>query len=226
MDKDRIKVKIKKLLALGNSPNENEAAIALEKAQKLLRQYEMSLEDVLDVTEDNVREVYVHEGSSRIPMWIGWLGTTIASAFNVGCYRKYVWNPGLRRYQPAIVLVGFEVDLEIAHHCFIFLRGAIECNYRSKRQEMKARGRRSFPRNFKNSYAWGYLTAVREKLEALARVNDTKNGNDTNSGNLPVLKQNAITRYMERLNLKRTGRSVRLDSTGYFTGLFHRRKIS
>ena len=49
MTKEELIIRIKKLLALSDSSNPNEAAVALSRAQKLMQQYHMILKDQLFV---------------------------------------------------------------------------------------------------------------------------------------------------------------------------------
>lgn len=215
-----IKEKIKKLLSLSKSPNEHEAALALHKAQELLRKYNLSMEEVFSFTADNVREEAVL-CKKRIPTWIGWLATTIAETFKVRVYKscEFERQPETRFIGRGIRFVGFEADLMIAKHCFIYLKRGIEAGCRLKRAELKSRGMRHFPRNFKNAYALGYIEAMKEKMAQLARQARQDHQMTEQTLNLPVVKQNAIDEYMKRLNLGRARRSkMHLDHAAYMVG--------
>jgi hypothetical protein len=49
----KILAKIGKLLALGQSPNANEAEVAMEKASQMLKDYNLEMEDVLDKPKES-----------------------------------------------------------------------------------------------------------------------------------------------------------------------------
>ncbi|MBR4598749.1 MAG: DUF2786 domain-containing protein, partial [Treponema sp.] len=54
-DLNLIKSKIKKLLALSKSPNENEAALAMEKATALMAQYRLDESEFSGYTQKSVK---------------------------------------------------------------------------------------------------------------------------------------------------------------------------
>jgi hypothetical protein len=78
---EKVKDKIKKLFALSKSPNPNEAASALEMAQKLMEEYGLIKTDipVLDVNEDDAPR----SSGNRPPAYEISLAISIATAF--GC---------------------------------------------------------------------------------------------------------------------------------------------
>ncbi len=198
--KKKIIEKIRKLLALSTSPNENEAAIAIRKAQEMLRQYELTMADVLEVSEDNVRETMVPiKPSSRIPKWIQWMVSAITEILEVRAYGswKLVNGKSIHCYY----WVGFEVDVALAHHAFLLLQRGIQDGMRARRKELRSRGY-SPPRNFRNSYAMGFLLTVKEKLRVLARQSQQEEIPVPDATDLPVMKQKAIDRYMENLDLE------------------------
>jgi len=95
-DIDKVKAKIKKLFALSKSPNANEAAAALEKAQKLLEDYGLEWDeaDQIAVTKEST------EGNSgkRPPLYEAWLISAIARSF--GCNVAYGFACYDNRYNP------------------------------------------------------------------------------------------------------------------------------
>jgi len=218
---DNIKERIQKLLALSNSPNEHEAALALQKAQELLERYDLSMEEVFSFTVDNVHEYTAFSGK-RIPAWITWLASVIAEVFGIQtythCQYRYTVN-NKRLLQSDIQFVGFEADIMIAKHCFEYIRRGIESGYQNKRAELKSMGLQRLPRGFKNAYALGYIEAVKEKMAQLARIQQTTQA-DEHVSNLPVVKQNAIQKYMQNLNLKQAkSRKLTLSHAAYAAGL-------
>lgn len=83
MDKNKIIEKIAKLMAMGNSTNPNEAAIALARAQKLMQEYQL--------TTDDVQLQSINEDTQDIPSifrsrWLySLLCNSISSAFGIEC---------------------------------------------------------------------------------------------------------------------------------------------
>jgi hypothetical protein len=88
MDIDKIKDKIKKLLALSKSPNANEAASAMALAQELMGKYdiEVSSDGLLNVAEESVET----GSGEKPPRYEVVLVNVIARAF--GCRVAYGWD--------------------------------------------------------------------------------------------------------------------------------------
>lgn len=78
MEKD-YREKIKKLLALAESPNEHEAKAALLKAKELMAEHKLSELDVKDVGKKEVKEVLLEgmQASTRHNPWIIPLSTVM-----------------------------------------------------------------------------------------------------------------------------------------------------
>jgi hypothetical protein len=84
-DFEKIKSKIKKLLALSTSPNPHESAAALEAAQKLMAEHNIDAAGInrLDITEEGFKTVW----RENTPPYETQLIFRIANAF--GCFRLY-----------------------------------------------------------------------------------------------------------------------------------------
>lgn len=84
-DIDKIKEKIKKLFALSKSPNANEAAVALEMAQKLMAEYGIKRNQIgeFEVIEEEIKG----NGGKRPPRYEVYLVNSVASSF--GCKTAY-----------------------------------------------------------------------------------------------------------------------------------------
>jgi hypothetical protein len=82
---EKIKSKIKKLLALSRSPNANEAALALEMAQKLMAECGVTLNEVgeFEIAEERIDG----NGGARPPQYESYLAGEIAESF--GCRLAY-----------------------------------------------------------------------------------------------------------------------------------------
>jgi hypothetical protein len=87
-DPEKIKAKIRKLLALSGSPNPNEAAASLEMAQKLMAEYRISGNEInrLDIGEEAARTTR----RDNPPKYESYLIFCIANAF--GC--EYLYRHG------------------------------------------------------------------------------------------------------------------------------------
>jgi hypothetical protein len=73
--------KIQALLALGQSPNENEAMAAMQKAQELLALHDLALSDVegrADEPSEDVTREEIANGLKSAPAWQGWILSGLA----------------------------------------------------------------------------------------------------------------------------------------------------
>jgi hypothetical protein len=118
-DIDKIKNKIKKLFALSKSPNANEAAAALEMAQKLMDEYGLiiSVIPTLDVNEDEAPRA----SGNVPPQYEINLAVSIAEAF--GC--KVLMNRKLDMkelvYRNTYKFIGIDYRPEVASYIAIVL---------------------------------------------------------------------------------------------------------
>jgi len=108
--------KIRKLLALANSPNENESASALAKARELQRQYAISNKD-LETAE--YQERFFQRPWRSMPKAIPSIFTILRDFFKV--YPIYLMTPSKAEYGVCWVLVGKGHDILIAEYVFIHL---------------------------------------------------------------------------------------------------------
>lgn len=193
MTREEARIKIRKLLALAKSPNEHEAAVALQKAKQLLEAHDLTVEDVMRLSLKDFTEQEVY-ASQRVPKWISCLAGAIASIFDVVAVYQGKLN------QRAIVFTGLEVDVEISVHCFHFLRRAIEEGARKQRAYYKE-SYGYVPTGFKNSYAFGFIRAVEGKLSALSRKVQRASREAEVKGDprFPVVKKRLIEQYKARM---------------------------
>ena len=101
------KEKIKKLLALAESPNEHEAKAALLKARQLMAEHKLMEAEVKDVEKQVVKEVWTDiTCSKRRNPWVVHLSAAIGGNYCCkGCRRH---RPGEQTQQ--IGFIGFEDD--------------------------------------------------------------------------------------------------------------------
>jgi hypothetical protein len=103
----KIKKKIKKLLALSNSPNANEAALALEMAQKLMAEYGVKRNEIGEF--EIAKESIDGNGGARPPQYEVYLAGKIAAAF--GCRIAY----GVVRHIPKSFYGNYDYDPKYGH---------------------------------------------------------------------------------------------------------------
>lgn len=151
--------KIQKLLALANSPNENEVQSAMTMVQKLLMKHKLTMKDIEghSVNAVEVLEKVTDFTFDYKAKWKGRLANLIAD--NLGCYCF------LKTYRKhTIVFLGTAEDVTI---CNIMYSYALDCINRKansiarkmNRQGLKATG-------VLGDYALGFTAGLHEAFEA------------------------------------------------------------
>lgn len=129
-DKDKVMDKIKKLLALGKSPNEGEATNAMAHAQALLMKHNLSMEEISDEEISDVIEQDVTGERSGIARWEQDLMGSIASSLNCRMIKSKYHVP--HKYDPYKYIarqkwrvVGSEADCVVTKYLIEYLKDAL-----------------------------------------------------------------------------------------------------
>ena len=151
--------RIKKLLELGKSDNPNEAASAVEQAQKLMLEHnitELMLEtqqgdESSELIEDET--LFISE-ARRIPRWHNWLAQVLAE---VNQCKAYQCRNEFR-------VVGRPYDAEVARYMFAYLTREIErlCKHHSE-----LRGNPGVA--WRTDFCHGAVWTIKRRLLAAAR---------------------------------------------------------
>jgi hypothetical protein len=163
---EKIKAKIKKLLALSQSPNPNEAAIALEMAQKLMVEYNVAQFDINNI--DIIEESTPTTNRKNPPLYEVLLVKKIQDAF--GCDSLYV----TKRNNCFWRFIGLRHRAEIAAYiCQILIRKLksarveyIKTLYRVRSKYRKTQRADDF------CFSWVYT--VTKKLPKFAGINENE----------------------------------------------------
>lgn len=189
--RERMIDKIRKLLALASSPNENEAAAANEKAQALLLEYNLSMSDV-ETTEDEVGDEPVTadvNGVTSAEPWRRPLANAIAQMY----FCKYVyWT---QNGKDTHTFIGTKVNAEVTKLMFDYLHETVN--------RLARKGALTVPPNERSPYRVSFRAAATRRLcvRIHDRIQEAKQGGTikTEGGNtLPALlsmfeKANAAT---------------------------------
>ena len=116
---DKLKKRIKKLLALSKSTNANEAALALEMAQKLMVEYGVSQSEVgeFEILEESIKG----NSGERPPRYEIYLISSVANSFGCECaygvvkkISKTFYDIGYYDYEYGHIFAGLEHRVKIA----------------------------------------------------------------------------------------------------------------
>jgi hypothetical protein len=145
MDNEKIRERIRKLLALSKSPNENEAMAAMEKANDLLREIGLTQGDVLYSKEET-------KGTKRDCPWrmtvlsaVGWLNGCIC---------------GFSRQTGSYFFVGPDINVMMSKEMYEYLIRSIE---RITSQTI----RKSASQQFKRSFKYGAAININARIHEL-----------------------------------------------------------
>lgn len=166
---DNYKEKIKKLLALAESDNENEAKAALLKAKELMAQHKIEEADLEDAQNKKVVQVKTKfTCSKRRDSWMGSLSAVIARNFCCQATMSRKWNHQTR----TITFVGLEGDIdtcvaifEYAVSCTMDGIKKIKCDYANFSQEYRKR--------LCDGYGFGFAEGVNEAFKKQEEYDET-----------------------------------------------------
>ena len=155
-----IKDKISKLLALAESPNENEARLALLKARELMAQYKLEPEDISRERSDKVmRELLDIKCTKMTNDWIPTLASLISTHY---CCKAYLFREAHSRTSQ-IGLIGLEDDFEICKKIILYATECVMSGIRKIQKDPYSPAGKH--RRDCNAYGWGFVSGLREAYE-------------------------------------------------------------
>lgn len=162
------KEKIRKLLALAESPNEHEARAALLKARELMAEHKLTEAEIGDAEQQEVREIMTDiTCSKRRNPWAIHLSATIGENYCCKAFRRHSYGEQTQH----IGFIGLEDDVEI---CVAIFNYAMDCAL-SKIKEIKADNAcyySSYVNKLCNSYGYGFMTGLTEAFEKQQEENE------------------------------------------------------
>lgn len=210
--------KVRKLLALAQSDNEHEAALAAAAADRLLTKYELDRAE-LDAPEDDAEECQEWEHplytfNKKRPTWKGVLAAGISRHFGCFVYRTHKYGEG------RCVLIGRASNVAAARYIFEWVSQEID------RLASKQKGNgRSWVSAYRHGAASAVLDALKKEREAASREART-----AATGSALVAIDKALALRNERALEARQwaaqhvpgisrGTTTTITSTGYYAGL-------
>lgn len=207
METNPIIEKIRKLLALANSSNEHEAALAAAHAQRLLSEHNLAMADIEAERNPQSADKVEAQVSKILPKWVRHLSAGICSAFDCQAIHHPV--------QGKMTFIGVGADVQIAAYTFAYLDKTIRrlcSNY------MKHNVSSNIPNRHRElkrqSYYLGAVSTINSRLQ------EQKTITPTTPGALVPVKEGLIKKTMAEMGPIRTVRSRRsyIDSHAYTKG--------
>lgn len=179
-NRDKLIEKVKKLLALSQSPNEHEASAAAEKAQALLAEYNIALSEV-ETTSDKEDDMVMEGGvtTSSYP-WQRTLSAAVAQMYL--CKSFYMTYRGKGKDEH--FFVGAKHNVDVAKMMFVYLVETID--------RLAKEGARSVPDKERSPYRTTFRVAASQRVQnrIYVRIQEAKSGQmkaSSGGSNLPAL---------------------------------------
>ena len=193
-----IEERIRKLLALADSPNENEAAAAAEKAQALMLRHGIELATIAATSGERLA-VDEHALAGKVDPWRRMLAAAVASSAGGRC----VWAPdGYSRSRGKIFFYGPAGTARAIVELYCYLEAqlvVISAAATATRRERRVHGR-----TWRNSFLLGAVGRLGQRLDARR----TEASAAVDNGRALVLVKTAVDREIDR-------RWPQLSSSGY-----------
>jgi hypothetical protein len=156
--------KVKKLLALSESSNENEAQLAMMKAQEILAKYKLSLREVKEFKKINSKIIKsVSDVTFRRSKWKAELADVIAN--NFGCYIYFK-----TRRTHKIVFLGREEDAAVCNIMLEYAIDSIESTMKAIKYSYRRNGMST--KGITNDYAMGFIEGLNYRFEKQKENNE------------------------------------------------------
>lgn len=214
MENSAIIEKIRKLLALANSSNEHEAALAAGHAQRLLSEHNLAMADIEATHKPDRAEKIETPVSKSLPKWMRHLSAGVSSAFDC----QAIHHPATGR----MTFIGVGSDAQVAAYTFTFLHRTVRklCGAYMKQygDSTIANRQREFMRQ---SYYLGAVSTIS------ARLMEQKLMTPVTTGALVPVKEVLIRKAMNEIGNIRTINSRRsyINSDAYSSGQTDGRQV-
>lgn len=172
MDSKDYREKIRKLLALAESPNEHEAKAALLKARQLMAEHKLTERECKDAEKQEVKDIRTDiTCSKRRNPWIVHLSAVIGENYCCKGYRN-------RRYGEQTNYIGFiglEDDVEV---CVSIFKYAVDCVLSEIKRIKKENScyYSSYVKKICDSYGYGFVSGVSEAFRKQQEENEQRWG--------------------------------------------------
>ncbi len=157
----RLIEKIRKLLALGRSDNEHEAALAVQRAGEMLARYNLNLSSL--ALEAQLLHRTINTGWKRMPVYCKAVCTLLQQHFSVRVIYGSIYDPHQDVSFKTVELLGSEENVLTAEHCYYFLENRLQTLWDNNKSSFSGKSRIA-----RKSYFLGLLAGFNEKLAAAA----------------------------------------------------------
>jgi hypothetical protein len=188
--------KIKKLLALTNSGNEHEAALAAGHAQRLLAEHNLAMADIEASHKPDKADKVETAVSKNLPKWLRHLSSGVSSAFDC----QAIHHPATGK----MTFIGVGADVQIAAYTFTYLDRTVRklCGIYMK-QHVGSTIPNRHRELMRQSYYLGAVSTI------ATRLREQKVQTPVTTGALVLVKDGLIKQAMNEIGNIRTMHSRR-----------------
>lgn len=205
MTRDELLSKIRKLLSLSKSANEHEAALAAEKAKKLLDEHNIK-EFELTKTIESIIEKEAYAFGKKTVTWIRIIASGLSKYLD--CKTVLIGNK--------LKVIGSKTDIEVFEYLFSYLINTVE---RLTQKETKTIPYMTNARSYKDSFRKGMAMGIYTKLMLIKQ--GEKQAPTTNCTALVLTKEKEVNAFFTKLYPYAITQKMRTipQSYGYMKGL-------
>ncbi|MDR3630748.1 MAG: DUF2786 domain-containing protein [Desulfocapsaceae bacterium] len=153
----KIVEKIRKLLALSQSANEHEAALAMKMAGRLLEKH--NLAQLPDDSQHNFVYLIINRKKKRIAEYQRRIIAILTKHFHVEAVSSSLYDPGTDEIYKTFELFGKQANVQIAEYCYDFLEQKLSALWQERAHPVQGNGRIA-----KKSYYLGLLKGLSDRL--------------------------------------------------------------
>lgn len=193
--------KIKKLLALANSSNEHEAALAAGHAQRLLSEHNLAMADIEAAHKPDSADTVETATTKTLPKWLRYLSAGISTAFDC----QAIHHPASAK----LTFIGIGADVQIAAYTFTYLERTVRklCRTYMKQHVCSTLANRH-RELMRQSYYLGAVSIITSRLK------EQKVVTPVTTGALVPVKAELIRQAMSEIGTIRTMHSRRSYISG------------
>lgn len=221
-DYSKVIEKIKKLFSLSKSSNENEAALALEKAREMMLKYNIEQNDLVKDQIDDIIELdFAIASRFNTPHMIlaHWIGEGFMIKSIVIRTRT-----GHHKIDNKIKFVGSKTDVAVASYVYSYMVNIMETKSKEYFESIRYSKEKWSPlgaKKVKGDYEYGFVTAVVEKLKAMKAERIVKNPYEEEVCKSLVVVKNALVEKYIQDNIGKTttlNRTTSYDKNNFTNG--------
>lgn len=231
----KIADRVRKLMRLGESPNENEAASAAAEAARLMTKYGIEMSQLKESADDSVAPVLEEsvESSARLASWRYWLADGAIKSQGGDCWQMRTRIPGIVggrvkiKSTTHLQMVGTRAQIDAAQYIYQAMTREVErlanVFYAVEARECEASGV-GVPsaRTWKNSFRLGCAVTIGKRLAAQYQATLAEVAKEAPTGEQALVhvrrQDKALAAYRDAQKL-RTSRPSRVGSvSGYAAG--------